>query len=96
MLTIIDNLNSSNSLTSDCKLVSFDIINMFPSIDNISGLKSVKKVLESRSNQFPPSNCIIEALKLCLESINSILTGSIAFRVMAQDKRPICLVHIVT
>ena len=47
MLTIIDNLNSSNSLTSDCKLVSFDIINMFPSIDNISGLKSVKKVLES-------------------------------------------------
>ena len=50
MLTIIDNLNSSNSLTSDWKLVSFDIINMFPSIDNISGLKSVKKVLESRSN----------------------------------------------
>ena len=26
MLTITDNLNSSNSLTSDCKLVSFDII----------------------------------------------------------------------
>ena len=73
MLTIIDNLNSS--LTSDCKLVSFDIINMFPSIDNISGLKSVKKVLESRSNQFPPSNCIIEALKLCLESNNSIFNN---------------------
>ena len=45
---------------------------MFPSIDNISGLKSVKKVFESRSNQFRPSNCIIEALKLCLESNNSI------------------------
>ena len=41
MLTIIDNLNSSNSLPTDCKLVSFDIINMFPGIDNISGLKSV-------------------------------------------------------
>ena len=75
MLTIIDNLNNSNSLTSDCKLVSFDIINMFPSIDNISGLKSMKKVLESRSNQFPPSNCIIEALKLCLESNNSIFNS---------------------
>ena len=74
-LTIIDNLNSSNSLTSDCKLVSFDIINMFPSIDNISGLKSVKKVLEGGSNQFPPSNCIIEALKLCLESNNSIFNN---------------------
>ena len=62
ILTIIDNLNSSTTLTSDGKLVSFDIINMFPSIDNISGLKSVKKVLESRSNQFPPSNCITEAI----------------------------------
>ena len=75
MLTIIDNLNSSNSLTSDCKLISFDIINIFPSIDNICGLKSVKKVLESRSNQFHPSNCIIEALQLCLESNNSIFNN---------------------
>ena len=39
MLTIIDNLYKSNTLTSDCRLVSFSIINMFPSIDNISGLK---------------------------------------------------------
>ena len=75
MLTIIDNLNSSNSLTSECKLVSFDIINMFPGTYNISGLKSVKKVLESRSNQFPPSNCIIEALKLCLESNKSFFNN---------------------
>ena len=57
------------------KLVSFDIMNMFPSIDNISGVKSVKKVLESRSNKFPPSNCIIVALKLCLESKNSIFSN---------------------
>ena len=53
MSTIIDNLNSSNSLRSDCKSVSFDIRDMFPSIDNISGLKSVKKVLESKSNLIP-------------------------------------------
>ena len=75
ILTIIDNLNSSNTLTLDCKLVSFDIINMFPSIDNISGLKFVKKVSESRSNQFPLSNCITEARKLCLESNNSIFNN---------------------
>ena len=48
MLTIIDNLNKSNTLTSDCRLVSFDIINMFPSIDNISGLKAVKRILDAR------------------------------------------------
>ena len=75
ILTVIDNLNSSNSLTLDCKLVSFGIIKMLPSIDNISGLKSVKKVLESRSNELPPNNCIIEALKLYLESNNSIFNN---------------------
>ena len=47
MLTIIDNLNKSNTLTSDCRLVSFDIINMFPSIGNISGLKVVKSILDA-------------------------------------------------
>ena len=36
MLTTIDNLNKNNALTCDCRLESFDIINMFPIIDNIS------------------------------------------------------------
>ena len=45
MLSTIDNLNKSNTLTSDCSLVSFDIINMFPSIDNISGLKQLNVFL---------------------------------------------------
>ena len=48
MLTIIDNLNKSNTLTSDCRLVRFDIINMFPGIDNTSGLKAVKSILDAR------------------------------------------------
>ena len=42
MLIIIDNLASYSSL------VSFDMINMFPSIDNISGLKAVKSILDTR------------------------------------------------
>ena len=68
MLTIVDNLNKSNTSTSDCKLASFDIINMFPSIDNISGLKA-------RQDQFPPTVCITEAYKLCLECSNSIFNN---------------------
>ena len=32
MLTIIDSLNKSNTLTSDCRFASFDIINTFVSI----------------------------------------------------------------
>ena len=62
MLAIIDNLISINSLTSDCKLLSFDIINMCPSIDNMYGLKSVKKVLESSSNQYHPKTVSLKLL----------------------------------
>ena len=75
MLTIIDNLKKSNTLTPDCRLVSFDIINMFPSIDNISGLKAVKSILDAKQDQFPPTTCIIEALKLRLECNNSIFNN---------------------
>ena len=42
MVMINDNLNKSDTLGSDCKLASFDIINMVPSINNISGLRAVK------------------------------------------------------
>ena len=71
MLAIIDNSNKSNTLTSDCRFLSFDIINMFRSIVKISGLKAVESILDARQDQFLPTACIIEALKLCLEGKNS-------------------------
>ena len=43
MLDIIDNLNSLD-LPLNSILVRFDIINMFPNIDNNLGLSSVKKI----------------------------------------------------
>ena len=75
MLTISDNLNKSNTLTSDCRLVRFDIINMFPTIDNISGIKAVKSILDARQDQLRPTGCIIEALKLCLECNNYVFNN---------------------
>ena len=75
MLTIIDNLNKRNTLTSDCRLVSFDIINMFPNIGNIFGLKAFKSILDARQDQFTPMAGIIEALKLCLECNNPIFNN---------------------
>ena len=45
MLDIIDNLNSLD-LPLNSILVSFDIINMFPNIDNNLGLSSGKKYLD--------------------------------------------------
>ena len=75
MLTIINKLNKSNALTCDCRLVSFNIINMFPIIDNISQLKVIKSILDARQDQFPPKTCIVEALKLCLECSNSFVNN---------------------
>ena len=45
MLNIIDMINNSNILTEDSVLVSLDIVNMFPSIHNVSGLEAVSEIL---------------------------------------------------
>ena len=71
MLDIIDNLNDAD-LPENSVLVSFDVVNMFPSIDNESGTKAVKKVLNDRGSKNPPTECILEALRLCLECNNSV------------------------
>ena len=55
MLNIIDMINDSNILTEDSVLVSFDIVNMFPSINDASGLEAVSKILENRETDFPPA-----------------------------------------
>ena len=39
-------------LPTNSILVGFDIVNMFPSIDNKSGLKSVHDILELRDSKF--------------------------------------------
>ena len=70
LLHIVDELNRSN-LPSESTLVGFDTVNMFPSIDNNFGLKTVLKILESRVHKFPPTQSVIEALELCLTCNNS-------------------------
>ena len=56
-------------------LVSFDIVNMFPSIDNEKGMKSVKDALNRRSILKPSTDCIIDALSICLNHNNSVFAG---------------------
>ena len=62
MLSIIDNLNKSNTLKSDCRLVSFDIINMFPSFDNISRLTAVKAFLTLSKTNFQLRLALLKVL----------------------------------
>ena len=81
MFNFIDYLNKSNILTEDCILVSFDTVNMIPSIDNHSGLQAVKNALEARQEKFLPTDCIITTLcflilKLFLKNVYLLNTAT--------------------
>ena len=75
MLGIIDSLNEKGILDGDM-LVSFDIINMFPSIDNDTGVERVRcKLTEFSDSLDVPVECIIEALEICLKKNCSTYRG---------------------
>ena len=52
MLNIINMINDSDIIIEDSVLVSFDIANMFPSIDNFSDLEAVSDILENMETDF--------------------------------------------
>ena len=70
ILQIIDNINT-NGLPNNAILVPFDIVNMFPNIDNAKGIEAVKLALQKRHIKKPSTDCIIEGLKICLYNNNS-------------------------
>ena len=71
MLSIIDEINNKG-LPSEALLVSLDVENMFPSIDNNRGLETLKKKLDRRVIKSPPTECLVEALEIILTSNNSV------------------------
>ena len=75
MLEIIEEINNSN-LSSSAILVSFDVVNMFPSIDNNMGMASVRKYLDERECKDLPTDYVIETLELCLNGNNSVFKNS--------------------
>ena len=53
-------------------LVSIDIVNMYPSIENDSGI-AARNALVTKANKSPSTDCIIEGLEICLKCNNSRL-----------------------
>ena len=70
MLEIIDNINKS-MLSENSVLVSFDVVNMFPNIDNKSDLLSVKEALTDSNFDVDSTQCTVDALEICLTCNNS-------------------------
>ena len=70
MLEITDDINKS-MLSENCVSVSFDVVNMFPNIDNNSGLLSVKEALTDSTFAVDSTQCIFNALEISLTWNNS-------------------------
>ena len=64
----------------DIILVSFDVVAMFPSLDNDMGLKTVKEHLNMREIKFPSTECILEATEITLKNNLSIFKIKLIFR----------------
>ena len=70
MLEIIANISKS-MLSQNCVLVSFEVVNIFPNVDNKSGLLNVKEALTDTNFDVDSTQCIADALEVCLTCNNS-------------------------
>ena len=68
MLEIIDDINKS-ALSENCVLVGFSVVNMFP---HKSDLLSVKEALTDSNFDGDTTQCIVDALEICLTCNNSM------------------------
>ena len=71
LLQKIGDINKSGPLPPDTILVSWDVVAMFPNIDNNLGISAVTKYLDRRAAKYPSTDCIVEAVEICLKSNNS-------------------------
>ena len=95
MLEIIDNINKS-VLSENCVLVSFDVVNMFPNIDNKSGLLSVKESLTDSNLHVHSTQCIVDALEIWLPCNNSKLNHQHFLPTHVQHTVLTCLAPMLT
>ena len=72
----IDRFNSEYQGNFDSLiLATWDVVAMYPSIDNEMGLQACEDELNKRSNQFPSTQCIVDATRLTLENNMSIFNN---------------------
>ena len=58
----IEELNTKGPFPEDSLLVSWDVVAMFPNIDNNLGINAVTEALEARPVKFPSTDCTVEAV----------------------------------
>ena len=83
---------NNSAIPKNAFLISSDVVNMFPSIHNESRIKSVQHLFNTRSNLNPPTLCVLEALRLCLECNIAIFDNNFSLRTdrAVQDPHMSC------
>ena len=69
-------------------LVTWDIENMFPSIDNTMGIAACTAALNDRPTKDPPTACIVDALTIVLENNISYFNNKIYKQVSGSAMGP--------
>ena len=72
LLNRIQKLNEQGPFPEGTLLVSWDVVSMFPNIDNELGLGAVSRALDTREQLLPSTDCILEAVEICLKSNHSV------------------------
>ena len=67
---MIDEINQLGPFPTGTLLVSWDVVAMFLNIDNELGVTAVKNTLDARSVKITSTECILEAVEICLKSNN--------------------------
>ena len=87
MLEIVDGVNNSN-LSSSAILESFDVVNIFPSIENNMGMGSVRKDLDKRECKDLLTDCVVQALELCFSCNNFAFNNTNYLQSDGTDQGP--------
>ena len=79
LLQKIEEINKGGPFPDGTLLVSWDVVSMFPNIDNNLGASAVTRALNSRVQQFLSTECIVEAVEMCLKHNNSQFSNPAKF-----------------
>ena len=71
----LEDLNAKGPFPEGSLLVSWDVVSMFPNIDNDIGISAVRRALNSRSVNIPSTDCLVEAVEICLRVNNWQFSG---------------------
>ena len=88
LLNRIKELNKNGPFPEGTLLVSWDVVSMFPNIDNNLGLTAVEKALDARDKSIPSTKCILEAVEICLKCNHSVFKGDFFLQIHGTAMGP--------